>query len=81
LLRISGVNLVRGVTPRVTIQGERVPVLGANEKEILVAPHPHLLSGTLAVEVEPGVVTEVRFQLPPRAWESSDSPPAPGGAS
>jgi hypothetical protein len=64
LLRISGVNLLRGVEPRVTIQGEAVPVLKATEKEIIVAPHAHLLSGTLAVEVEPGVMVETEFQLP-----------------
>jgi len=64
LLRIRGINLVRDSQPKVTIGGETVQVIKATEKEIVVAPHAHLLSGTLAVEVEPGVFTQTEIELP-----------------
>ena len=41
LLKIRGINLLRGADPKVTIGGEAVPVIRASEKEILVAPHAH----------------------------------------
>lgn len=65
LIKIRGNNLFRDRPPRVTIRGERVPVIQASENEILVAPHAHLLSGTLALEVEPGVGTEFELHLAP----------------
>jgi hypothetical protein len=64
LLRIRGINLLREAQPKVMIGGEAVPVIRATEREIVVAPHAHILSGTLAVEVEPGVVTETLIELP-----------------
>jgi hypothetical protein len=62
-LKIRGINLHRGIAPRVTIRGENVPVLHASEKEILIAPLAHLMSGTLAVEVEPGLAAEMELNL------------------
>ena len=74
LLKIRGINLLRGADPKVTIGGEAVPVIRASERELLVAPHAHLLSGTLAVEVEPGVFTETELQLPQLAEEKGATP-------
>ncbi len=63
LLRIRGQNLMTERQPEVRIGGECVPVLQANERELLVAPLAHQLSGTLAVEVEPGNVVETEFDF------------------
>ena len=63
LLRIRGLNLMRDRQPEVRIGGEKVPVLQANERELLVAPLAHQMSGTLAVEIEPGNVAEAEFNL------------------
>jgi hypothetical protein len=78
LLKIRGINLVREAPPKVMIGGEAVPVIKATEREIVVAPHAHMLSGTLAVEVEPGVMaqTEIQFPQPP----SPATAPKNGGA-
>lgn len=63
-LKIRGINLHRALAPRVTIRGESVPVLHASEKEIHIAPRAQLMSGTLSIEVEPGVVTEMELNFP-----------------
>jgi hypothetical protein len=63
LLRIRGQNLMSERQPAVRIAGEAVPVLQASERELLIAPRAHQLSGTLAVEVEPGNVVEAEFDL------------------
>lgn len=65
LLKIRGYNLLRGETPRVTIAGQPVAVINATDQEIVVASPSHVLSGTLAVEVAPGVVTEMGFDMTP----------------
>jgi len=54
---------MRDRQPEVRIGGEKVPVLQANERELLVAPLAHQMSGTLAVEIEPGNVAEAEFNL------------------
>ena len=64
LLRIRGINLVGATQPKVTIGGEAMPVLRANEREIVIAPPTRILSGTLAVEVAPGVTAETELNLP-----------------
>lgn len=63
LLRIRGLNLMRDRQPEVRIGGERVAVLQANERELLVAPLAHQMSGTLAVEIEPGNIVETELNL------------------
>jgi hypothetical protein len=73
LVKIRGYNLLRGEVPRVTIGGQPVAVVNATDREIVIAPQPHLLSGTLAVEVAPGVVTESEFDMSTR----TGFPPVP----
>jgi len=63
LLRIRGHNLMQDRRPEVRISGERVPVLEANERELLVAPLAHQMSGSLIVETAPGTVAETMFHL------------------
>ncbi|MGH7450736.1 MAG: IPT/TIG domain-containing protein, partial [bacterium] len=66
LLRIRGHNLMRGGPPEVRISGEKVPILQANERELLVAPLEHQMSGTLEVEIEPGHVAKSEVTLTPK---------------
>jgi hypothetical protein len=73
LLRIHGRNLALKGTPTVTISGESVPVLAASDQELLLAPLPHQLSGTLAVETEPGTSVQTSFNVKPAARETVDS--------
>lgn len=63
LLRIRGENLMRRQAPRVQIEGEPVSVLQANEREVLVAPKAHQLSGVLTIETEPNFATQTAFDL------------------
>jgi hypothetical protein len=64
LLRIRGDNFVAGSSPpTVRIGGERVPVLHASTRELVVAPLAHQLAGSLTVETEPGSVAEFDFDL------------------
>jgi hypothetical protein len=58
MLHLRGDNLVRGGTPVVRLRGQPIPVLRATPQEIVAAPPSNDLSGTLALEVEPGVVLE-----------------------
>jgi len=59
LIRVKGINLVRGNLPTVRIGGEKVPVLQAGKRELVLAPLAHQMSGTLEIETAPGmVVTE-----------------------
>jgi hypothetical protein len=61
VLRISGENLLRGTTPVVRLRGQPIPVLRATPQEIVVLPNSNNLSGTLALELEPGVVLETEL--------------------
>jgi hypothetical protein len=72
LLRIRGRNLMQSGPPAVRIGAEQVPVLRASEQELVVAPLPHQLSGSLAVEAAPGQVARKDFDCRPAAPE----PPA-----
>ena len=66
LLRIRGRNLLqKDQTPQVHIGGERVRVLEANERELVVAPLAHQMSGTLMVETAPGKRGQTEFDLQP----------------
>jgi hypothetical protein len=67
VLRVRGRNLFESGPPRVTIEGEHVPVLSASADEILVRPEAHQLAGTLSVETEPGTVVEVPFDARPES--------------
>jgi hypothetical protein len=70
LLRIHGRNLThQNQTPQVHIGGERVRVLNASERELVIAPLPHQMSGALMVETAPGKTGQTEFDLQP--------PPAP----
>jgi hypothetical protein len=73
VLRIEGRNLLRGGTPDVRIRGERVAVLKANNRELLLAPTSTQLAGTLSIETEPGNKIETELMLEP--------PPTPEGKS
>ena len=63
LLRIRGNNLLRNQEPVVRIGNRPIPVLRANDRELLVAPQFDQLSGALSVEVEPGNIAETTFDL------------------
>jgi hypothetical protein len=80
LLRIRGNNLMRERPPEVRIRGERVPVLQASEREILVAPLPHQLAGTLSIETEPGATVEAEFSIAESAPAPTPAPAAPNVA-
>ena len=79
LLRIHGENLLTGGgPPTVRMDGQPIPVLRASDRELLVAPNA--LSGTLAIEVEPGNVVEADFDATDLAFgmptgNRSDIPP------
>ncbi|HEY0406409.1 MAG TPA: hypothetical protein VGC89_11825 [Pyrinomonadaceae bacterium] len=74
LLRIRGRNLTHeNQTPQVRIGGERVRLLDANERELVVAPLAHQMSGTLMVETAPGKTVETEFDFQPR----TPTPPPP----
>lgn len=65
LLRIRGRNLVRNGAPRVSIGGEPVGVLSANDREIVIAPGQNQFAGMLSVETAPDELAEVAFNLLP----------------
>ncbi len=65
MLHIHGMNLMQQDTePSVSIGGERVAVMQASEKELVVVPLPHQMSGTLSIETAPGMVIEKIFETP-----------------
>jgi hypothetical protein len=61
LIRVRGHNLVRDGLPKVSIGGERVNVLEAGRRELLIAPLAHQLGGTLEIETAPGVVATIEI--------------------
>lgn len=63
LLRIRGRNLVRNGVPKVSIGGEPVGVLSANDREIVIEPGQNQFSGMLSVETAPDQLAEVAFNL------------------
>jgi hypothetical protein len=71
LLRVRGRNLMRGAPPRVSIGGDPVPVVHATADELVVAPQPHQMRGTLVVETAAGRHAETRFDLKPLAIDGA----------
>jgi len=67
VLRIHGQNLIQDGHPQVRIDGERIPVLRATHRELLVAALPHHTQGVLTVETAPGTVAQREFRLPSAA--------------
>lgn len=65
LLRIRGGNLYENAPPRVTIDGDRVPVVQASTQEIVVAPLLHQMAGTFEVETAPGRAARADVDLTP----------------
>lgn len=65
LVRIRGRNLMRKELPSVSVGGEAVSVVRADEREIVLAPRPHQMSGDLKVEIAPGLATTMAFDLRP----------------
>ena len=82
LLRVRGRNLRGADLPRVTLAGEPVAVLKADETELLLAPQPHQWAGQLTVEPAPAIAAAVAFDLrafaPPPA--PAAAPPLPNGS-
>ena len=50
--------------PRVSLAGQPVNVMAANDREIVIAPNADQLSGMLSIETEPGQITEMSIDLP-----------------
>jgi hypothetical protein len=65
LLRVRGRNLMRAGLPRVTVSGEPVSVVRADEREVVIAPQKHQMAGDLAVEPSSGLATSMAFDLRP----------------
>lgn len=65
LLRIRGRNLMRDGLPRVTVSGEPVSVVRADEREVVIVPQEHQMAGELAVEPSAGLATTMAFDLRP----------------
>jgi hypothetical protein len=63
LLSVRGARLMQGQVPRVTIGGEPVGVVKANDGEILLVPGAGQMSGDLVVEAQPGSEAVVAFDL------------------
>jgi len=63
LLSVRGTRLVQGKPPRVTIGGEPVGIVKANDGEILLAPHAGQMSGDMVVETQPGSEAMIAFDL------------------
>jgi hypothetical protein len=65
LISVRGRNLVGEGLPRVTIGGEPVAVVRADEHEVVIAPLAHQMSGELAIEPAPDAVARSAFDLRP----------------
>ena len=64
LLRLRGRNLMRNnLPPRVSLGGQPVHVMAANDREIVIAPTSEQFSGSLSIETEPGQTTELAIDL------------------
>ena len=73
LLRVRGRDLRRGGLPRVTLGGEPMAVVKADDNELLLAPAPHQWAGELSIEADPAYPSATAFDL--RAF----APPLNGG--
>src|SRR5262249_16933947 len=65
LVRIRGRNLMQEGLPRVTVGGEPVSVVRANERELVIAPQAHQMAGELVVEPAPRRAAAMAFDLRP----------------
>jgi hypothetical protein len=64
VLRIRGRNLVEEGQPQVRVDGERVPVLEATRRELVVAaPTLRRPAGRLEIETRPGLVATAQFSV------------------
>ena len=69
LIRVRGRNLMTAGVPRVTIGGEPVRVVRADENEVVIAPLAHQMSGELLIETTPDSVARSGFDLRPH-WSA-----------
>ncbi len=65
LVRIRGRNLMKEGLPRVTVGGEPVSVVRADERELVIAPLAHQMAGELVVEPAPQRAAAMAFDLRP----------------
>lgn len=79
LIRIRGRNLIRDGTTRVTIGGEPVSIVKANESEVVIAPQAHQMAGELTIAPAPQLVTAMAFDLRPHWREPVGQVGKPGG--
>jgi hypothetical protein len=79
LLRVRGRNLRSESMPRVRIDGAAVPVIMAEEDELLVRPAAEQLGGTLVVETGTGRAAAFALALavPPPGEPAGEQPGAP----
>ncbi|HEY6988848.1 MAG TPA: IPT/TIG domain-containing protein [Bryobacteraceae bacterium] len=73
LLRVSGRNLTEDGELEVRVNGERVPVIRGNDRELVVAALPHHTAGTLSLETQSGTITKKDFRLPVAAAQEPTS--------
>jgi hypothetical protein len=72
LLRVRGRNLMRDAAPKVTVAGEAVSVVNANEREVVIAPKAHQMAGELTIEPSPQLAATMAFDLRPH-WRAPAS--------
>jgi hypothetical protein len=65
LLRVRGANLSSDAPPEVTMSGEPVEVVEANDHELIVRPMGHHVEGPIEVNVS-GATAKGFYALPPR---------------
>jgi hypothetical protein len=65
LISVRGHNLMLQGLPRVTIGGEAVSVVHADENEVVIAPLAHQMAGELAIHTSPDAVARSAFDLRP----------------
>lgn len=64
-LRLRGRNLVRNGPPSVTIGGEPVNIVSAQDREVLLAPQPHQFAGELTLSTGPDAIASTLFDARP----------------
>jgi hypothetical protein len=77
LIRIHGSNLKHLNDPTVRIDGRVVPIVSATNRELVIRPDVHVLSGMLSVEVAPNRLAEIPFDVREPTGIAA-SPPADG---
>jgi hypothetical protein len=76
-IRLRGRNLARNGPPRVLIGGQAVSVLSADDREVIIAPKPHQLSGQLTISTSPELSSSTAFDLRP-FWPARETPGSGG---